>query len=373
MANFPIRWPNILQSDTSSTASSGLALTAITISAIAGTHELVVIGRAEEDCTITQVGWVQGLLTGSPGTLRTSIQTVGTDGQETGTIMSSGNAYLDKTSWSSSDNGKYIISTLGSSVSLTRGQLFALVAKSISGTWNSTNSVTIGYYISESSGLTTPYILAGGNRPSAARLPNMFMRSSTRSYLFPYESIAEWDIQSTSSPDEIGVVFVVPSGLCDTYNVRGIGLAFDAIGGSTFTISLYEGTSRTALQNVDIDSDQLSIGALGTGNANGVSEIYFDESTLSTLTAGTTYRITIKATSTVSAGRLRSAVLPTANDMTAWIGTEATYYQTEWGGSSYTDRDTYLPPIQLLINNITEPTGGGGLLVHPGMTGGIRG
>lgn len=365
MARFPVRWPNIVQSDTSSTSASAVTLSTVTIAAIAGTHELVVVGRAEEDCTITKVGWVQSSLTGSPGTLRTSIQTVGADGAETGTIMASGNGYSDKTTWSSVDNGKYIIETLGSSVQLTRGQLFALVAKSTAGTWNSTNSITIGYYISESAGLTTPYIIAGGNRPSVARLPNMFMRSDSRSYLFPYESIVEWEIQSTSSPDEIGVRFVIPSGLCDTFKIRGIGLAFDAIGGSTFTISLYEGTSRTALQNVDIDSDQLSIGAAGTGNANGVAEIYFDESTLSTLTAGTTYRVTIKATSTVTAGRLRSAIMPAAGDMTAWIGTDATYYQTEWNGSSYTDRDTYLPPIQLLIDDITEPSGGGGLAANP--------
>jgi hypothetical protein len=75
-----------------------------------------------------------------------------------------------------------------------------------------------------------------------------------------------------------------------------------------------------------------------------------------------------------AAGTIRYIDIDEANDMIAWIGPDATYHWTEHDGTSYTDVTTRLPQISMLISDITEPSGGGGgLLVHPGMTGGIRG
>lgn len=370
MAQMTMRWPNMPTAEIASTSTA--ALTTFTLNGTAGTIQLNNVFRAEEDCTITAVGFVQSTLTGTPGTLRVGIQSINTGGTMTGTWLASGNGYGDYSSWNSGDNGKYIIVTLGTSVTLARGDIAGLALKPQSvGTWDASNNITVGYYVEQSNQIASPYVVTGTNsRPSAARLSNLFMRSSTRSYLFPYESFHEWEIDSDSTPAEIGAKFIIPAGVCDSFKINGIGLNFDAVSSSGFDITLYEGTSRTVLQSITVDSDQLSTG----GSANGLHMIYFDEATLSSLTAGTTYRVMVTATSTTSAGKLRSTVIPTANDVTAYIGADATFHYTEWDGSSYTDVTTRLPHITLLISDITEPAGGGGgLLVHPGMTGGIRG
>jgi hypothetical protein len=370
MADIPIRWPNLATADIGS--GSVAALTTFTLNGTTGAIQLNNVFRAEEACTITAVGFVQSTLTGTPGTLRVGIQTINTGGTMTGTWLASGNGYGDYSAWSSSDNGKYVMVTLGSSVTLARGDIAGLVLKPQAvGTWDASNNITVGYYVEQTNLIASPYVVTGTNtRPSVARLSNLFMRSSSRSYLFPYESFFEWEIDSDSTPSEVGAKFIIPAGVCDTFKINGIGLNFDANGASTFDLTLYEGTSRTVLQSISVDSDQFQTG----GSANGLHIIYFDEATLSTLTAGTTYRVMVTATSTVSAGKLRSTVVPTANDATAYIGTEATFHYTEWNGSSYTDVTTRMPHITLLISDITEPSGGGGgLLVHPGMTGRVNG
>jgi len=333
-------------------------LTAVTLDALA--DQIGVVMYAPEDCTITNVQWIQTSFLGVPGTLRIGLQSVSTTtGVATGTWLASGNGYVDKTTYATGDNGIYQTATLGTSVTLSRGECFAVVLDPLSGTWNSTNSVTIGYQISQYEVISaTPYFLANNSKVNTARQCNFMARSSTKAYGDPLESVKDWLIDNDVSGQNAagGVKFMIPNTVCSTYQVAGIRIFMDAVNASTFTISLYEGTNRTVMQTIAIDTDQM-----GTNSTiAGYHTLYFDDSTLDALTAGTTYRLMIEATSTDSAGTLRLSDVGNTTNMTALVPSTHTCHWTEWDGSSYVDYDDVFPNIQLIITDITPPSGGGG-------------
>lgn len=358
MADMMLLWPNAPSLTTTSTQP---AANVHRLDATA--DEFAVIMYAEEGCTITNVAWLQGDTsdpsTASPGTLRIGLQSVGTDGLPTGTWLASGNGYVDKSTWSNGDDGLYITSTLGSSVTLSRGDAFAIVLKpQATGTWGASNWADIGYFATQDTLISTPYVVTNGSKINTGRTPNTIVRSSSRTYGYPYQTVGFWNIDSDvagQANDEVGIKFSLPSSMCDTYKISGIMLFTDMAIGSSFAIKLFEGTNRTALQSVTIDSD-----VSGTASGNGQNFFYFDESTLSSLSAGTTYRLMIEALSTTAAGPIRYVDLATSGDMTAYIGTQATLEWTEWTGTSYTDTATRIPNLSLIISDVTEPSGGGG-------------
>lgn len=365
MAETLIYWPrqNLLNDG---------ALTSFTLDAT--TDQMGVVMYAPEDCTITNVQWIHSSYAGSPGTLRIGLQSVSaTTGVATGTWLAGGNGYVDKTTYNTVDNNVYQTATLGTSVTLSRGECFAIVLDPLSGTWDASNNVTVGYQINQYEVVSlTPYLLVNNARTTTARQGNFIARSSTKAYGEPLESYTNWGIENDilGQNDDGGVKFMIPNTVCSTYQVAGIRIFMDAINASTFTISLYEGTNRTVMQTIAIDSDQMGT----SGLLQGYHTLYFDDSTLDALTAGTTYRLMIEATSTSSAGTLRLSKVGNTTNMTALVPSTHTYHWTEWNGSSYVDSDDVFPNIQLIITDITPPSGSsGGLLVHPGMAGGMRG
>lgn len=365
MADFQVLWPPFYPQFTTSSFGAAHLIDA-------ATDALSCVYYAEEDCTIEKILWLQSTVTAtSPGTLRVGLQSVSSSGVPTGTWLGSAGGYADKSSWSTGDDGSYITTTLGTSVTLARGDVFAVVFEPLAGAnWTSTQYVEVGWFSVQQFGYMTPYVILNGTRSNTFRVPNFILRSATRSYGFPYETINAQTIQSSNSPAEIGIKFSIPAGVCDTFKISGVNLYYDSAGSSSFTLALYEGTDRTALQSILIDSDQTNT----SGTTSGGHLFFFDNSTLSTLTAGTTYRVMIEPGATASAGSLRYATIPTSGDMTAYTGPGGTLEWTEWSGSAYTDRGTRILPMQVIITDITEPSsGGGGLNVHPGMNGRING
>lgn len=364
MAETLIYWPRMNMLNTG-------GLTSVTLDGLA--DQLAVVMYAPEDCTITNVQWIHSSYLGSPGTLRIGLQSVSTtSGVATGTWLASGNGYVDKTTYNTGDNNIYQTATLGTSVTLSRGECFAVVLDPLSGTWDAANSVTIGYQINQYEVFnTTPYLLIN-NAKGGMRSCNLMARSATKAYGEPLESYRDWGIENDIPGQNAdgGVKFMIPNTVCSTYQVSGIRIFMDAITGGTFTISLYEGTNRTVMQTIAIDSDQMGTNSTTTG----YHTLYFDDSTLDALTAGTTYRLMIEATSAGGNGTLRLSNVGNTTNMTALVPSTHTCHWTEWNGSSYVDSDTVFPNIQLIITDITPPSGSsGGLLVHPGMAGGMRG
>jgi hypothetical protein len=313
---------------------------------------------AAEDCTITNVQWLHTSYAGTPGTIRVGLQSVSaTTGTATGTWLASGNGYVDKTTWSTGDNGVYQTSTLGTSVTLSRGECFAIVLDPLSGTWDATNNVTIGFMVSgENASSMTPYYLANNNKQGFARTTNLLSRSSSKTYGLPIESVKTWEIDNDVSGQNSqgGAKFMIPATVASTYQVSGIRLNCDTATASSFTIALYEGTNRTVMQTITIDTDQTGT----SGALYGYHYLYFDDSTLDALSGGTTYRIMIEALSATSAGSLRMPNVGEDTNMTAYVPSSHTFHWTEWDGSAYVDYADVLPPFQLIITDVTQPTGG---------------
>jgi hypothetical protein len=100
--------------------------------------------------------------------------------------------------------------------------------------------------------------------------------------------------------------------------------------------------------------------------------VEFDEATLSTLTFGNTYRVALLP-STASSYTLRGLDVTAAADWDAWPMGQNVAYSTRNAGN-WTDVTTRrLYGWDLMFADITEPAGGGGgMLVHPGMSGRIH-
>jgi hypothetical protein len=326
-----------------------------------------------EAATITTVGWRQNGLTGAPGTLRVGLQGVSaTTGLNDGTWLGGATNFVDYTGWSTGNNGAFVTHTLPTSVTTTRGQFIALVLRSQAGTWDASNRVQISRFVSMggTSGtgryFSPPYSSAAGTIDATANNDEIFLlRSSTKTYGNPFVSSNAVAATNTSNPDEMGLAFTMPSSGFSTYEI--IGCRFNlgvTTAGGTFDVTLYNNT--TVLQQITIDTDQLA------RSATGPSEYYFDEATLSTLNSGTEYILGLKATSTVN-GNMYYLTFPTANDITAYSNQSIRYCERQTTGAWSFTNDTRLPIITVLVRTTAFTGGSGGLLVHPGMVGGMRG
>jgi hypothetical protein len=165
---------------------------------------------------------------------------------------------------------------------------------------------------------------------------------------------------SSTTPDEVGLVFTptVPLQLHAAWFgiVVASGRDVDAV--------LYGSDGSTMLETVELDMDV----AISTGPWTYVA---FAQD--HTLAAGGLYRLTIRA-ETMITDRIftisvaSQAILATMPGGTAWYRTERT------DAGSWTDTVTQMPFCALVVSGFDDGAGGsGGLLTHPGMSGGLRG
>lgn len=341
-----------------------------TITLNATTNDFGVVFQMPEAATITTIGWRQGTLTGTPGTLRVGLQGVSaTTGANDGTYLGGSTNYVDYTGWSAGNNNLFVTHTLPTSVSLTQGQLVCLFLKPQAvGTWNASNNVTVTSNTTDyRKGLNRPYHIQNG-APSADFQQKVFLlRSSTKTYGSPIETFVTPTLTNTSNPDEVGLAFTLGSSLFSTYQVAGVRFINNiasAGSGNTFNVVLYNNT--TALQTVSFDTDQ------ATRFASNGYEVYFTDTTLATLNTGTEYILGQKATSAgTTSCRPLYLTAPTNGDLTAFTNQTIRYAERQTTGSWSFTNNTRLPAVSLIIKS-TAFTGSGGMIVHPGMAGGMR-
>lgn len=334
----------------------------------ANTDDVGFVFQVPEAATITTIGWRQGTLTGTPGTLRVGLQGVSTTtGRQDGTYLGGATNYVDYNSWAAGNNNTFIVHTLPSSVSLTRGQLVCLyLDPQAVGTWNASNNVTVTRTLGSSGRkFNRPYSFAN------ATIDNFedevyLLRSSTKTYGNPIQTWTNTNLTSSTNPDEIGLAFTISSTEFSTYTVVGMRVGFTpSTAGATYDMRISQNT--TVLQTQSLDSDQ------GYRFATNTYELYFSDTTLATLNTGTEYIASIKGTNAVNVG-MAYTTMPTANDITAYSTETIRYAQRQTTGSWSFTNDTRVPWITLLIQTTAFSGGGsGGLLVHPGMGGGMRG
>jgi hypothetical protein len=153
-------------------------------------------------------------------------------------------------------------------------------------------------------------------------------------------------VLGTAGADEYGVVFVPPAPM------RLVGVRWTGRMGGDTDIVLYD-SGGAALQTLSLDASiQTSSGA----TPHSVRLADYD------LTAGATYRVTVKPTTTTDV-RLGYYDLRSAANSQQAVGAAASTWQLtkRLNGGAWTDVDTQLPTMVLLIGAIDDgaSTGGG--------------
>lgn len=362
------------------------AAIAYTTGALNGTSDVQGwVTAAEESITITKVGCLVTARTGSPGNVASGVRLgivyidnttgfpattpVWADGTFSG---SAGTAYQDFNATTGVTTGVFLEATLTTPVAITKGTVFGIMIDPVSGTWDTTNLLTVARGVNT----TFPYIRFpyGFEITSTAyalvnsAAPIFYYKSATKTYGYPYQTFTGVNNNSGSTPDEYGMYFRIPTGVCSTYNVRGMRLGF-VPGTADFDVLLYDTNGTTVLQSISIDGNQMHTG-------NGAAfDFIFSQTTLATLSAGSYYRLVVRPSTATSMGSIQYAGFAASADKEAVLGNASdVQYTSRTNAGAWTEDTTRLWTMQALISGMDAgSTGSGGVKTHPGMTGGMRG
>lgn len=342
------------------------------------------ICQAAEDMTITAVGAYVISRTGSPGNatsgLRFGICYVdATTGFPTtspptfanGTFSgAAGTAYQDFNATTGITVGQNLIATLTTPVTITRGTRFGIVMDPVSGTWTTGNFLAIRTgFNSAYPDIRFPYSVGMTGATYADNdvdVPTFLYRSSTKTFGYPYETVVSLNNNSGSTPDEYGMYFKIPVGTCATYQVAGARIGI--LPSTDFDVILYDTNGTTVLASYTYDQ------SFGNLAAQGAIDCLFTGTTLPVLTAGSFYRLVVRPTSATAMGPVQYFTFRADSDKTAVVGsTDDVQYTSRTNAGAWTQNTNNMFAMQAIITGLDSGTATSGLLVHPGMTGGMRG
>jgi hypothetical protein len=336
------------------TNSGNAAFQAIVLDA-AGERATLVI-HAPATGNITEVGFrCNGL--SSSGDVDVRIETVdATNGQPSGTL------------WGTNTNGTVTVNaagtwftaTLTASASVTKGEVIAVVITNTTGNYQ-LSAVAPSIY-----GFGFPYgatflgsVWTKGTNIIAAAL-NYGGTYPWIPGVRPYSGLNTPNYNNASSPAERGLKFTLGM------SVRAIGCYLYADIDAAAEIRLYDsGTNLVANGTIVLDSD------IRGQTTPGSNEYLFPAPI--TLSASADYRLVLAPTSVSNVG-LADYDVAAAAILSGQPGGGNFVYTSRPAAGSWTDSTTKRPlSMGLIIDQIDIGSGGGGMIVHPGMAGGLRG
>ena len=329
----------------------------------ATTDQAEVIFQAREAATITRLGALCGSITGSSPVYKISLQGVASTGYPDGTILGGGSP-ASKTFTPTASTWAW--HTLDNSYACTAGQLMAWVISYESGTIDGSNFAAFRDYHATSQAMSFPYWInnAAGSRTKAnTGTPVFGFGSAGKAYGYPLSAAYSQTIQSDTTPDEVGIKFTVPTSYCSTFKVAGVFINVPNDSGALARVQLYDTDGTTVLQGIDIDSDQFASAAGRPG------EVLFDD-TAATLNAGSAYRVGFRGSDTGLSWYWDGISVAAAADLDAYPGGQDVHGCTRTDDGAWTEVTTSRPWIDLLLVDITAPSGGGGGLILPRSLGG---
>jgi hypothetical protein len=334
----------------------------------ATTEKMAMVFVAQASDTITHLGFKYGIRTGTPPTYRISLQALDTSGNPDGTILGGGSPASATftppadTTW----NNTWQWVALSNSFAITLGTLYAVVVDYSSGTCNAGNNSSFVYSTSAGGSFDrwgTGYGLTNTGSWAKA-VPGPFGYKSAGSvYGLPIQA------QTTSTVGTNGhraaCKFTLPTNFASTFQVAGFRIRTDsesAAGSNKYGIWNAAGT---ALQDLTLDSDA----HVSPANTNRGAWIYFDEGTLATLNAGTAYYYGIERVG--SSCGLVTWDFASSGDLTAmpWQGDAIL---STWNGSAWSDDNTNIPYVELLLSDVTQSGGSGGVIGGPNKRGNMQ-
>ena len=378
MASFQGFWPVLPQ------INSGTGY--VTRNLTAADYAVAVATFTEANTTITEIVGYIGATKPSVGTIRVGLQSntnSGTGrGNPSGTWLNNGTSdvYVDIDATTLTINSTFTANIPDYTCARGEPIFIVVTALTTSPVWNGT--LEVGQHIPAAWEPSTPYVLyrqaAAWTAITVSAQPALFYRDANRGYMFPMNGF--WNDATSSGIgagagrlDMAGALFTLPSSICSTFKVSGVVFNGRRNGNDTSTDLIICDTSGTDLQSVTFQTNYLA----KYGTSVMVSNyVYFDDSTLATLTAGTQYRVVMRSTAAAASINFYGINIPQLSDGKAYIGDDAEFKWTENNGTDLTtgwsEVNTRIPGITLILADVTEPSSGA-LLTHPGMAGGMRG
>ena len=337
-----------------------IASTALT----ASTHKHAVAGVVPKSGIITGIGFRFGAISvGATTTLTLSLQdtslSAGPPAQPDGTQDQSAtiaNADITANTWRTI--------TLGSNRTVTQDDQICVVWEYLN--FNASDSVVLSHWQLATGSNATPQETGAShyNGSTWAVLqanPNIVLVYSDGTFATfmgcsPAESLTSNTYNSGSTPDERGNLWIAP---CDM-TIRGLCPYYQPSGNADLVI--YD-SAGTELRSTTVDANAVRSNGLRVYQGLFSSDL--------DITGGSTYYITVRpaATNVImysigvnAAGHLQSNVF--GGDMYSATRTNA--------GAWTTDTKSY-HPIGVIVSKIGSTGSGGGLVIHPGMSGGMRG
>lgn len=315
--------------------------------------------------TITKGAIRWGAKTGAPGAYRLSLQGVDASGYADGTIKSGSGAndvlVALPTDAAAGALGAYSFG--GGGYNSSPGEMLAMVIDSVN-TPDAGNCWSFGRYVSSTfyHGFPYPVSVDAATPTKSGSMPTFLVGDGTTWWGGVLSQTTAGYTLVDGSPVFAGTYFTIPAAVGATASCIGFWYPQYMAAGNTIRVSLYD-TADNVLASNDIDSDH-------NYNFTGYSYNlgYWDAGAVA-LTCGTTYRLVIRST-TANTLRLPFIDVSEAAMLDAYPAAQWMYH-TEGDVGGWTETTTKRSAIGPIISDITEPTGG--LLRHPGMTGGILG
>lgn len=339
------------------TAGGSLTFTNFTINSGGGTIDRVAwaIQLPVAD-TWTHIGFRYGARSGTPVQHTIGLQSLGTTGLPDGTYLGGGTP-ASATFTPPADatwDGTWQWVALANSYLSTRGQIVVPVIEPV-GTPDGSNNSSFTQGISNFWAVRhgTPYNLTQTDGAAfakvAARVPVIALKSASRYVGFPIESLYSTLIATNAHRQ--AVKFTLPAGSGDTFKVYGLRLIGQVPAtGNNWKVGIWN-AAGTELMGISLDCDFSA--TLNT--ANTTFEVYFDD-TPATLTFGTTYYAGIER---VDAGTgLNGLGVDTSAELAALPG-GSDWHLATWNGSVWADDQTVRPLIELILDDVTEPSSAG--------------
>lgn len=341
-----------------------------------------IITQATQTVTVDRVYMRYNTITGSPGVLRFGLMSVDASGNPSGTWLGAGGlGYADFTP-AAGDLNVFRSYTLGQTVTLNKGDIFYLVCKGQSGTWNASNSIAAVIF-STSYLVNAPYIeafpafIVVGSKLSYAaasggRNCGWAYGDSASIFGYPIATAAQQSLTTSGPIDEVGTAFTLGTSGTGTYKVSGMSVYYtndSSVTAGSLQYGLYNGT--TLLQSVTIDDD-----AGQRGTTTSVSFYTFHFPTAVTCNYGTEYTVAIKTTNTLASSKAIITTWSALNPNNSNLGLNMTYKSRLGTGAWSTGTSSQFANIVPIFSDFVGGSGGGGtggLLVHPGTAGGMRG
>lgn len=317
--------------------------------------------QAEYADAITHLGFRYGARTGTPPTYIIGIEGVSAStGQPDGTYKTNGGNCSAtftppaSTAW----DGTWQWVALSNTYTPSVGEFLMTTIRYSSGTIDASNFSSFTSHITNSFGYSWPtaWRNTSGTWAVQSGLPPFGVR--TANYRYGYILPNFYSTRSASTVgNRVAAKFSLPSGFGDTYKVIGFR--------TTASIAQVVGrnpiagvwSSSSSLATVTLDTDIVAISTYRP------LEIYFTSAP--TLSFGTDYYVGFEVADATSAGVILYGTQYA--DSADGQSTDGGSYcvMSSYNGSSWTDDATVRPWIELIFEDITEPTGSGGALVLP--------